>query len=118
WEGGGGGGCWRKKPPDAILSYYLRLQASSDVTIQIADVTGTLVRELKGSREPGIHRVMWDLRKTPPPPQPANQFGGGGGPILGDPIAPGDYTVTLNANGHKLVMPWAIRGDPNRDKPY
>ena len=116
---GGGDDTWRaKNPPEAILAYYLSAKASGGVTIQIADVTGTIVRELNGSSEPGIHRITWDLRKVPPPPQPADQFGGGGGPVPGDQIGPGDYTVKLTANGRTQVMPWRVSRDPNRDRPH
>ncbi len=113
WHGGGDEQWRAKNPPEAILSYYLKEPASGDVKIQIVDATGTVVRELNGPREAGIHRVAWDLKK-PATPAPAGPGGGGGGEIPGDPIAAGDYLVRLNANGRTAVTPWRVDRDPNR----
>jgi len=78
----------------------------------VQDRDGRVVRELKGSGEAGLHRIVWDLRFTPPPqaprperstegvdpgdPRPAEStlarvpgdFGGGGDPTGGEAGAP------------------------------
>jgi photosystem II stability/assembly factor-like uncharacterized protein len=115
WHGGGDE-MWRgKNPPDAILSYYLRADASGDVRLQVLDASGAVVRELEGPSGAGIQRVAWDLRKPAPPP-PAGRGGGGGlgGPALGDLIPAGDYTVRLSANGRTATVPFRVVNDPNR----
>ena len=103
-----------KNPPNAIFSYYLKAAASSSAKIQVVDANGTVVRELEGPSEAGIHRVAWDLRKlAPPPPSAADPFGGGT-PAPGDRVAPGSYVVKLMVNGRTAVAPLNVLSDPNR----
>ncbi|HSL20497.1 MAG TPA: hypothetical protein VK886_03115 [Vicinamibacterales bacterium] len=55
-----------ENPEDgAVISYYLK-GGGSDVTITISDVTGHVVRELKGTNHAGLNRVRWNLRTNPP----------------------------------------------------
>jgi len=62
----------------AMIDYYLRTAPAGNVRISISDKSGKLVREMTGTKEAGVNRVVWDLRMSP-----ANQagpgFGGGGG---------------------------------------
>ena len=98
-------------PRGAALDYYLARPAP-EARIVVQDRDGRVVRELKGSGEAGLHRVVWDLRFTPPPqmpraerstegvepgdPRPAEStlarvpgdFGGGGDPTGGEAGAP------------------------------
>jgi photosystem II stability/assembly factor-like uncharacterized protein len=98
-------------PRGALLDYYLGRPAP-EAKIVVQDRDGRVVRELKGSGEAGLHRVVWDLRVTPPPqaprperttegvdpsdPRPAEStlarvpgdFGGGGDPTGGEAGAP------------------------------
>ncbi len=48
-------------PFGATLSYYLRTSSASDPNIQILDVLGNVVAEMRGSRNEGINFVQWDL---------------------------------------------------------
>src|SRR5262249_35764212 len=61
-----------------MIDYYLKTAPSGNVRISISDKSGKLVREMMGTKEAGVNRVVWDLRMSP-----ANQggpgFGGGGG---------------------------------------
>jgi photosystem II stability/assembly factor-like uncharacterized protein len=119
------------RPEGAILTYYLRDRAER-ATIAITNPSGTVVRTLPASGEPGLHRLMWDLRHEPPP---AISFGGGGAggpgggqtgpsrralPIPAHPLAPrgpfvspGVYTVTLEADGVRSTQTVTVRGDPD-----
>jgi photosystem II stability/assembly factor-like uncharacterized protein len=98
-------------PRGALLDYYVGRPAP-EAKIVVQDRDGRVVRELKGSGEAGLHRVVWDLRFTPPPqapradrstegvdpgdPRPAEStlarvpgdFGGGGDPTGGEAGAP------------------------------
>jgi photosystem II stability/assembly factor-like uncharacterized protein len=61
-------------PQAAIISWYQKQQAG-DVKLQIADVTGRVVREIGGkalehSGAPGIQAACWDLRVDPAPALP------------------------------------------------
>jgi photosystem II stability/assembly factor-like uncharacterized protein len=98
WHGGGDEMFRAKNPPDAILSYYLKSQASGTVKLQIVDGNGTVVKELDGSREPGIHRVTWDLHRTEQ-----------------ERVAAGIYSVRLNVNGRTVATSLEVQVDPNRN---
>ena len=97
-------------PYGATIDYWIA-QGSGDARVVIADRSGKTVRELKGPGTAGLHRIVWDLRYTPPsqPPRPeptagvdpsdprpaestlarlAGDFGGGGDPTGGEAGAP------------------------------
>jgi photosystem II stability/assembly factor-like uncharacterized protein len=100
-------------PRGAVLDYYLGRPAP-EAKIVVEDRDGRVVRELKGGGQTGLHRLVWDLRFTPPPqaprperstegvdpgdPRPAEStlarvpgdFGGGGDPTGGEAGAPPD----------------------------
>jgi photosystem II stability/assembly factor-like uncharacterized protein len=59
--------------PGAAIVYSLNKRVRS-VTLQITDPAGEVIRELDAKTEPGLHRVAWDLRRTP------EERGGGRGP--------------------------------------
>lgn len=61
-------------PYGAMIDYYLRAKPDGNVRITITDKSGKLVRELTGTKEAGVNRVVWDLRLAGP-----NQAGLGGG---------------------------------------
>jgi hypothetical protein len=118
WHGGGVEKFRAKNPPDAIFSYYLKAAASSAIRLQVVDAAGTVVRDLEGPRDAGIHRVTWDLRRAAPPapPRAAGQGGGFGGDAAapGDLIAAGDYVIKMTANGRTETAVWRVTEDPNR----
>lgn len=105
WHGGGDEAFRAKNPPDAILAYYLKSRAGGPIRLQVVDASGSVVRELEGPADPGIHRVMWDLRKAGPPQ---------GQGLPPERIAPGAYVVRLVANGRTSAEPFTVRADPNR----
>jgi photosystem II stability/assembly factor-like uncharacterized protein len=83
-------------PAGAILDYYLPASVASEggeVVLVIRDRLGELVVEVGGVKEPGLHRVVWDLRGIPEedaeaPETPARRRPG---PL----VSPGTYPVTL-----------------------
>jgi len=121
-------------PRGALLDYYLARPAP-EAKIVVQDRDGRVVRELTGSGEAGLHRLVWDLRFTPPPqaprperstegvdpgdPRPAEStlarvpgdFGGGGDPTGGEAGAPPEPTrgpmVLPGEYVVKLVVPAA-----------
>ena len=97
WHGGGDEMFRAKNPPAAILTYYLKAAASGAVKLQIVDGSGTVVKELDGPREPGIHRVAWDLHRSEQ-----------------ERIAPGSYVVRLVANGRTAATSLEVAADPQR----
>ncbi|HSJ08602.1 MAG TPA: hypothetical protein VK928_01785, partial [Longimicrobiales bacterium] len=89
-------------PTGAALSYIVTGPAQGAGTLSIRDAGGAEVRELAAPMNPGIHRIRWDLRHTPPAgtPAPGGQGGGQGGPgggqgPSGPYVAPGTYTLQL-----------------------
>jgi hypothetical protein len=103
---------------DAGITYYLKAQASSAVSIEISDENGNVIRHLQGSASKGINRVRWDLRADPPAAQPdAAPVAGRGGRGGATPIplvAPGNYQVTLKVPGiaRELKGAIAVERDP------
>ena len=54
------------------------------LVLQIADDTGKQVRRIELPKDPGVHRIAWDLRGDAPAPAGGGRAGGAGG----DPDAP------------------------------
>jgi photosystem II stability/assembly factor-like uncharacterized protein len=125
-------------PPGAMIDYWVGGGTSGELTLEVLDGSGTVIRrfsstgpgerqrppEQPGMRAPemvtvgtprlpnaaGLNRFTWDLTLAPPI-DPARQGGGGrsgGGPT----IVPGDYTLRLTAGGTSMTQPLAVRIDP------
>jgi photosystem II stability/assembly factor-like uncharacterized protein len=114
----------------ATINYHFKA-AAKDVALTIKDASGQVVRTMTGPAMPmmkdknaaGLNSVLWDLRVEPlpaPRPQPGQQAGGGGGGGfggggLGGPfVMPGQYTVTLKADGKEIgAQTFTVQGDPD-----
>lgn len=112
----------------ASINYWLGSTPRGNVSIRIADASGTTVRTLPGSRDRGINRVWWNLQDTPSMPirlrttplyadwvdlGPNRVRSGGNGISLLQP--PGTYTVTLEVDGRTYTQPLRVLKDPNSD---
>jgi len=119
-------------PHGAVISYYFKSVPKGEVTLQILDAQGAVVREFssvdkKESETPpewpdlqppqekipveaGMNRFGWDLRYEGPhklPGEVAAEFRSRG------PMAPaGNYQVRLNAEGKSLTVPMELKMDP------
>jgi photosystem II stability/assembly factor-like uncharacterized protein len=119
-------------PHGAVISYYFKSAPKGEVTLQILDSQGTVVREFSSidKQEPetppewpelvppeekipvgvGMNRFAWDLRYEGPHKLP--------GEVLAEfrsrgPMAPpGNYQVRLNAEGKSLTVPLELKMDP------
>ena len=49
-------------PYGAVINYYVKDKPKDDVKITIMDASGAVVRDLKGPKEAGLNRIVWDLR--------------------------------------------------------
>ncbi len=101
-------------PYGALVSYWLKGKVKGDVKIVIADAEGKTIRELKGSKEEGINRVVWDLRYAPPAAAETEtmaRFARAQAPF----VLPGEYTVKLVAEGIEAVKLLKVEGDPRID---
>jgi len=124
----------------AIVNYALKTAPRDQVSVQILDGEGQIVRELKSEARAGLNRVNWDLRYEPPrlvalrttPPENPHiweepRFRGqdtrpvthwGLEPAQVGPIAvPGKYTVKLTVDGQSLTQPFEILRDPRVPTP-
>ena len=132
-----------QNPPDgAMLDYWLKSAVPGDVTLEIVDSSGKLVRrfsssdkpdvldakdinvptywirpERKLSTEAGMHRFVWDLHYPPPPAldrdYPISAIVGDT-PLypLGAPVLPGTYSIKLTAGGKTLTQQLTVKMDP------
>ncbi|MGH9745190.1 MAG: WD40/YVTN/BNR-like repeat-containing protein, partial [Candidatus Acidiferrales bacterium] len=143
-----------QNPPDGAIIYYtLKSAPSADITLEIHDAQGNLVRTFSSAKpapdtvvknvpdywfgpqiqlpkNAGLNRFAWDLRYEPPPSLQYSYYGEplkyleytlsdhaipGETPreqVLGPIVAPGQYQITLIANGQKLGQSLTIVPDP------
>jgi len=119
-------------PPGAIINYYLKTAPPDEVTLDILDAQGKLVRRLSskekkdGEQPPewpdrvarvktipaneGMNRFAWDLRYDDPIQIPGAFYAGNGpkGPLA----SPGDYQVKLTVGGKSQTAPLHLAIDP------
>jgi hypothetical protein len=107
-------------PAGAIIDYAVGRDAA-DVKVTVSNAQGELVRTLDGPGGAGVvHRVVWDLRHTPPPSTPdTNSYNLDALPRpprslapAGPFVSPGTYTVALTANGVTVKRTVQVKPDP------
>jgi photosystem II stability/assembly factor-like uncharacterized protein len=125
-----------KNPPKgALVSYWLEEERADEVTIEILDEEGTLVRRLSSKKagpevpeddpdpdwnaepkkplptEPGVNRAVWDLRY-----EGAARIEGAkvdfGDPYTGPLVLPGTYGARLTVGGEAYTTPIEVLPDP------
>ena len=129
-----------ENPPDgAIIDYYINQNITGDISLEINDDKGNLVRKFSSSDKPyikpqdnipdywirpqeilsktkGAHRFIWDLHYTPidvPPTYPMGAVYQKTAPNTNSPwVMPGTYTVKLSANGQTLTQQLIVKMDP------
>jgi hypothetical protein len=119
-------------PAGAIIDYYLANKPTGEITLDILDSKGQLVRHIsskapKGEEQPpewpdqitptktipasqGMNRFVWNLRYDDPAEIPGAFYTGDAprGPIAN----PGTYTVKLTVNGKSQTVPLTLILDP------
>jgi len=119
-------------PPGAIIDYYFKTAPKDEVTLDILDASGKLVRHLsskekKESEQPpewpdrveraktipaneGMNRFAWDLRYDDPVQIPGAFYSGNGprGPLA----LPGEYQIKLTVAGKSQTAPLHLAIDP------
>jgi hypothetical protein len=128
-----GASAGRNPPYGASLSYWLRDEPKDDVTIEILDARGFVVRRLTSAKaepetadrdpdfqkeEPkplprgrGVRRAAWDLRLDGAPTIRRAKLDAGD-PAEGPLALPGTYTVRLTVDGRSQTAPLEVRSDP------
>jgi photosystem II stability/assembly factor-like uncharacterized protein len=119
-------------PPGAIIDYYLKTAPKEEVSLEILDASGKVVRRLsskekkEGEQPPewpdrvervktipaneGMNRFAWDLRYDDPIQIPGAFYTGTApkGPLS----LPGDYQVKLTVGGKSQTAPLHLAIDP------
>jgi photosystem II stability/assembly factor-like uncharacterized protein len=119
-------------PPGAIIDYYFKTAPKDEVTLEILDSQGKVIRHLsskerKEEEQPpewpdqvqapktipareGMNRFAWDLRYDDPVQTPGAFYAGSSprGPLA----LPGDYQVRLTSNGKSETAPLHLAIDP------
>jgi hypothetical protein len=119
-------------PSGAMIDYYFKAEPKDEVTLDILDAQGKVVRHLsnkedKKNEQPpewpdrqeriktipakeGMNRFAWDLRYNDPIQTPGAFYGGDGpkGPLA----LPGDYQVKLTVGGKTQTAPLKLVVDP------
>jgi photosystem II stability/assembly factor-like uncharacterized protein len=129
-----------QNPPDgAVIDYYLADNANNEVTLEIKDANGNMVRKFSSSdtlykipennvppywlrpqqilsNKKGAHRFMWDLHYQPlnvPPSFPIAAVYKNTAPNATSPfVMPGTYTVQLSINGKTYAQSFVVKMDP------
>jgi hypothetical protein len=114
-------------PYGALLDYYLKTAPRGDVSIAVQDASGRTVRTLTGGKQPGINRVVWDLRFTPTremrlrtspefAPEVLNGPDGwrpGAARRVSVLAPPGSYTIKLTVGGETYTQKLNVLKDPH-----
>jgi len=90
-------------PFGAILTYYVKGDQKEPAGITIRDAAGAVVRNLEGKADPGLNRVVWDLRRAAPTVL-TNQRG----PL----VVPGSYTATVSVGRQESKATITVVPDP------
>ncbi len=129
-----------QNPPDgAMIDYYLKEKAKGEVTLDIVDGKGKVIRRYSSndtlykipevdlplfwirpqqilSAEAGSHRFLWDMHYTPlnlPASYPIAAIYKNTAPQATSPwVMPGNYTIKLFVNGKTFLQPLLIKMDP------
>ena len=137
-HGTGGTLSFRGENPtrSAVVNYYLGSSVTGPVKFEITGVTGDDKRTLTVPAKAGINRLEWPMTFDPTPEQAAafaqqqaaaqaaarqggagaggggGRGGRGGGGLQGEPAPPGEYRVTMTANGKTYTSKLTVREDP------
>jgi len=100
-------------PRGTYISYYLKAAAGGDVKLSIADVNGRVIRNIDGTKQAGVNRVLWNLAANPPAQGDQGRGGGGGGGRggFGQAVEAGTYVVTLSVGGKEYKKPVTVLAD-------
>ena len=96
-------------PFGALISYYLKEEQKSRVSIVVEDSKGIQITELSGPKEAGINRIAWNLRYGAPPQEEGQP---GRFRSQGPFVLPGEYKVKLKAGDQEMAKTVRVANDP------
>ena len=117
----------RNPPYGADINYWLKAVPDGDVRIAILDSAGDTVRTLKGTKDAGINRVMWNLEdedsqeaRLRVPPEggdwldiPDSGLAAPWARRLSVLMPPGTYRVALRVGDSTYAQPLTVIKDPH-----
>jgi photosystem II stability/assembly factor-like uncharacterized protein len=88
-------------PNGALIDYYLKTKPEEKerVRITVSDKDGKVVRELDGTKDAGVNRVVWDLRTRSVTAPPLREGGSRGQAGAGGEAAAGSGPAAAGASG-------------------
>ncbi|MBN1272292.1 MAG: hypothetical protein JXB26_08480 [Candidatus Aminicenantes bacterium] len=95
----------------SMITYFLKEDLEEPVDIEILDITGEVIRNMKGSKWAGLQQKFWNFRKNPPKPDESGQSERRryrGMPPL---VEPGVYLVRLKAGETVLTTRLVVEAD-------
>ena len=95
------------EPEALVVNYYLKTDAPEEARITVADSAGNMVRELTGPAKQGLNRTLVNLAGGGGRGGQSGR-GRGGGPVVA-PLGVGEYVVTVDVAGDKLVKRARVR---------
>jgi photosystem II stability/assembly factor-like uncharacterized protein len=128
-------GAGSNPPKGAIISYHLAKKPEGEITLEVLDSEGVLVRRLSSvlktpytspdhpdwdpdskpkpelKVKPGINRASWDLAYGEPKWAPGARIDTGT-PRPGPLTLPGEYTLRLTVEGRSSTQPLRVELDP------
>jgi photosystem II stability/assembly factor-like uncharacterized protein len=127
-------------PRGALIQYWLKSEPAGEITVEILDETGALVRRLTSEKkeeppeddpdpeydderktkplpkEAGVQRATWDLRYEGAPKIEKAKLDSGD-PERGPMVLPGTYTVKLTVGDESFTTAVEVKLDPRDDVP-
>ena len=107
-----------QNPTRGAAIYYSLGKKAEKINLKVADYAGNTVRELTTNAAPGLHKVVWDMRRMSTrtmrdlfagqaDPQQAFRRG-----LFTADVPPGQYRVVLTVDGKEFSQGLRIEADP------
>jgi photosystem II stability/assembly factor-like uncharacterized protein len=134
-----GDGPGENPPHGAVINYFLKKKIDGEITMEILDSTGAVVRKLSSKKETpdfeeddpdspgrppekaalstdaGVQRAVWDLEYEGA--TVIKKAKTEGNPKAAPRVVPGTYTVRLTVEGKTVTTPLEVRPDPRLTVP-
>jgi photosystem II stability/assembly factor-like uncharacterized protein len=100
-------------PSGAVIYTYFTGKPTEDVSYEILDASGAVVRQEKVAAKPGMNRFVWDLRYPGPEILKGAILWGGG--TSGPRAVPGAYQVRVRSGAWSETKGFRVLKDPELD---
>jgi hypothetical protein len=88
-------------------------EPSTEVSIEVADASGAVIRKFKGPAKLGVNRTAWGLQRDAfKQPKNAGESAEERSARTGPEVPPGDYTVTMKFRDHEAKQTVHVVADP------